>query len=367
MAKEQYKRSDCKRICFCATQNINKIKDKPKKLKRRTRTKMNTVNLGKVRGDDGASVWIKYASDSIGSNATDIYGGQKYIGVKVAPNEQTGSYKWMKFIGDNGMNGMRCYIRYNTSASDGGATESWSNGQEYIGFKIDNEVTPPATSPISGYQWRKFIDNSIRNAIDATSINISVSSGTKYYFGSTVSGSISGTAEVILTHCAGAITVSGNNAKVYITNSPNLSVTGNRQNVFIDGVCILYDKVLQQTWGNFTSSLGIQGGEIITVTIPSEIKAFRVYAMFNNGANQFAFLAGAKSVTTNETNGSGIGLNPNDSFHVCSIRKTDTTFECNKLGYYANISVNGFSNFQNRGINGLYSNENYIHRVEGLI
>lgn len=54
------------------------------------------------------------------------------------------------------------------------------------------------------------------------------------------SGTVSGTAEVCFTNCSGTVTVSGTTCKVYLSNSPNLTVNGitaeNWPNVSIDGV-----------------------------------------------------------------------------------------------------------------------------------
>lgn len=64
-------------------------------------------------------------------------------------------------------------------------------------------------------------------------------SGATHHIGKNINMTInSGT--VVLTNCSGAITVSGNSAKVYINNCPNLTVTGltnnNFYNVFRDGM-----------------------------------------------------------------------------------------------------------------------------------
>lgn len=54
------------------------------------------------------------------------------------------------------------------------------------------------------------------------------------------SGTVSGTAAVCFTNCSGTVTVSGTTCKVYLSNSPNLTVNGitadNWPNVSIDGV-----------------------------------------------------------------------------------------------------------------------------------
>jgi hypothetical protein len=113
---------------------------------------MGQANLGKVRGDNGASVYIRYNYSASDMNATcSRSDGQKYIGVQTSADTsspETG-YVWTKLAGDDGNN---CYIKYNTSASDSGATDTWSTGQNYIGFAL----SAASTAPPSGYTWRKF-------------------------------------------------------------------------------------------------------------------------------------------------------------------------------------------------------------------
>jgi hypothetical protein len=221
---------------------------------------MGQANLGKVRGDDGENVYIKYNSAPSDENATNCWtSGQMYIGVRtsMAKTKPATGYAWAKFCGDdgvNGTNGENFYFKYNTIDSDTGATPEWTAGQRYIGFTTSDAPTAPET----GYDWVEFIPEikqttgtstadimsqnavtnaieGIRSGIDATTVGISASSGTKYYFGRTVSGTVSGTAEVVLTNCAGTVTLSGNTAKLYIRNCPKLTVNGvtytNRKNL----------------------------------------------------------------------------------------------------------------------------------------
>ncbi len=75
----------------------------------------------------------------------------------------------------------------------------------------------------------------IRTGIDPITLDVSASSGVKHYFGCTVSGIISGTAEVYLTNCKGSLSLFGDAAKITRVNSPNLDIGGvtqiNRINV----------------------------------------------------------------------------------------------------------------------------------------
>lgn len=69
---------------------------------------MPKVNLGKVRGDDGLNVFIKFNSIPSDTNAQDTWqNGMEYIGFattkqKTAPTE---GYRWTKFVGQKGADG----------------------------------------------------------------------------------------------------------------------------------------------------------------------------------------------------------------------------------------------------------------------
>jgi hypothetical protein len=224
---------------------------------------MGQVDLGKVVGDDGASVYIKFNSTPSDANATDSWSsGQNYIGVITSHSAAKPSvgYMWAKFVGSNGADGKSCYIKYNALPQDSGATDAWSTGQNYIGIQSITSAAKPAT----GYMWSKFIDDSIRTGIDSNVLGISASSDTHYYLGRTVSGTISGTATVVLTHCAGSITVLGNNAKVYIVNSPLLTLTtgsitiNNYHNIFRDGLAVFEKAInINKTFDTLTISTNI--------------------------------------------------------------------------------------------------------------
>lgn len=90
------------------------------------------------------------------------------------------------------------------------------------------------------------------------------SSGKYHHIGRYItSGTIRGTAEVSFTNCSGKITVTGSNSKVYIENSPNLTVTQQTSgNVFIDGKALIYDKSSLYTAINKGYPNGVKvGGE----------------------------------------------------------------------------------------------------------
>ncbi len=52
-----------------------------------------------------------------------------------------------------GEDGKNVFIKFNTSPSDTGASELWQSGMTYIGFAFTAGTTAPAT----GYRWAKFV------------------------------------------------------------------------------------------------------------------------------------------------------------------------------------------------------------------
>lgn len=69
---------------------------------------MGKLVLGKVKGETGKSVHLKYNTQPTDEGAQDVWQtGMKYIGIAVTKSEtapETG-YTWVKFVGDNGEKG----------------------------------------------------------------------------------------------------------------------------------------------------------------------------------------------------------------------------------------------------------------------
>lgn len=146
------------------------------------------VNLGKVKGDDGASIYIKYCATATDTGAADSFlpGVHKYIGflTSTSKTKPTSGYTWAKFVGVdgatgnpgtpgangqngvsgvngiNGTNGKNCYVKFSTANSITGAVDNWTQGQNlnWIGFAISSTTTPPTLT--ADYKWSKFIDDS---------------------------------------------------------------------------------------------------------------------------------------------------------------------------------------------------------------
>lgn len=69
---------------------------------------MGKISLGKVKGEDGKSVFVKYNTDASDSNASAVYSdGMNYIGIALATGNVAPSsgYRWMKFVGPKGDKG----------------------------------------------------------------------------------------------------------------------------------------------------------------------------------------------------------------------------------------------------------------------
>lgn len=55
-----------------------------------------------------------------------------------------------------GDNGLSAYIKYNTVPTDAGATDTWSPGQRYLGVATSN-----TGAPTEGYVWSEFISDDV--------------------------------------------------------------------------------------------------------------------------------------------------------------------------------------------------------------
>ncbi len=69
---------------------------------------MGKISLGKVKGEDGKSVFVKYNTVASDSGASEVYSnGMSYIGIALATGNVAPSsgYKWMKFVGPQGVKG----------------------------------------------------------------------------------------------------------------------------------------------------------------------------------------------------------------------------------------------------------------------
>lgn len=135
---------------------------------------MPTINLGRVKGDDGANVYIKYNSTAADAGAGDSFvaGVHKYIGFLTSSSKvkPAGGYTWMKFIGENGApgapgangrngidgaDGKSCHIKFSATDSITGATDTWSQGQSWIGFALSDSAAAPTQN--SEYRWSRLM------------------------------------------------------------------------------------------------------------------------------------------------------------------------------------------------------------------
>jgi len=189
-------------------------------------------------------------------------------------------YTWSKFIPDN------VVFNWQVKQASGQSTTdlmSQKSITDLLALKMDktqvqNTTGSSTTDPISQNAVTTALAG-IRTGIDSTAVNITASSGTQYYWGRTISGTISGSATVVLTNCTGTITISGTTAKIYANNCPNLTISGkttsNWRNVRRDGRAeyVYVNSELQiATSGDTMSSIiiytpsgGIQSSDIITV------------------------------------------------------------------------------------------------------
>ncbi len=102
-------------------------------------------------------VFIRYSAFSDGAAFTETWTeGQNYMGVAIAeeaPADET-QYTWSKFVGNDGEDGTSesVFVRYSANADGTDFTETWTLGQKYIG------IATGTTAPVdkSGYSWSLF-------------------------------------------------------------------------------------------------------------------------------------------------------------------------------------------------------------------
>lgn len=331
---------------------------------------MPIANLGKVRGDDGANVYIKYNSVAADAGAVDNFssGTHKFIGMMTSTSKTkpVSGYTWGKFVGDdgnpgnpgapgtngrdgtngtngtNGADGKNCYIKYSTTNNITGATDTWTQGQTWIGFALSNSQTIPTDN--ASYKWSKLIDDSIRMSINTASINISASSSTYYYLGQTVSGTISGMATIVLTNCAGTLDINGNNSAIYLNNCPQLEVTGITESNYIN---VVRDGFIKQTFSKESGNLNWFVGH---------------------------FRTGSGIIQVNEnsyTSGNGIIVIDKATMHITKFNLINLVFQQSAIitggEVEGNLGIKPFKNNDNikqfYGSCGVYNGERYLRQI----
>lgn len=128
-----------------------------------------------TNGKDGKTyyTWIKYATDSSGSNISDSPTGMSYIGIAYNKGSQTESstptdYKWTKIKGDDGIPGAKgadgktsyFHVAYaNSSDGSNGFTTSpnISSSYRYLGTYTD--YTSTSSRNPSSYTWAPMFDS----------------------------------------------------------------------------------------------------------------------------------------------------------------------------------------------------------------
>ena len=106
-------------------------------------------------------------------------------------------------------------------------------GAQVNAIPVNNLTSTSTVLPLAANQGSVLNVNKAESVLTGAldSLSITASSGVKRVYGKAVSGTISGTAELYLVNCTGAVTVSGTTAKLYVTNCPTLTISGNTVNV----------------------------------------------------------------------------------------------------------------------------------------
>ena len=114
----------------------------------------------KFIGDNGVSsyFWTLYAKDDKGINTSSTYQtGYNYIGTCVTTTNEAPpieSYKWVKFIGDEGKSSYIHYAYANSSTGDKDFSTNDPEGKTYLGISVTDSLTDPTYDK---YTWRKFV------------------------------------------------------------------------------------------------------------------------------------------------------------------------------------------------------------------
>lgn len=112
-------------------------------------------------GSNGQSyyTYIRYATDSSGSNMSSSPSGKTYIGVysgtaSSAPTTAN-SYTWSKYVGDPGQPATQYYafVKYATDANGSNMQDSPDSTHIYVGTYTGTSSSPAA----SAYQWSKYV------------------------------------------------------------------------------------------------------------------------------------------------------------------------------------------------------------------
>ena len=107
------------------------------------------------------NLFIRYAYDAEPTELFDTWAeGMSYIGFAYAEEAPTSyaDYSWSLFVGSDGKEGQpgqSVHIRYSEYEDGTGFTDTWSVGQNYIGFAIGTE----APTVKENYTWCLFISN----------------------------------------------------------------------------------------------------------------------------------------------------------------------------------------------------------------
>lgn len=128
-----------------------------------------------AKGADGRTyyTWIKYATDSSGSNISDSPTGMSYIGIAYNKGSQTESstptdYKWTKIKGDDGVPGAKgadgktSYVHFayaNSGDGSSGFTTSPDISSSYCYLGTYTDYTSTSSRNPSSYTWAPMFDS----------------------------------------------------------------------------------------------------------------------------------------------------------------------------------------------------------------
>lgn len=111
-------------------------------------------------GVNGKSVWIRYAESAEGTSMTSSpTSNTKYMGTYTGTKASTNpsDYIWSKYVGNDGNDGDSVWIRYAENANGKGMTKKPDEDTKYMGTYIG----PQASTEPEDYTWTRYSDATI--------------------------------------------------------------------------------------------------------------------------------------------------------------------------------------------------------------
>ena len=224
------------------------------------------------------------------------------------------------------------------------AKNTTSNKAFILGVKCTNSSASAAVFTVNSV-----VLTSVTNDNIVTGQTVGNPASGKTYVQCSISGTISTDGNYYFINCSGTITVSGTSPKIYITDSPNLTVNGitssNWRNIFIDGVAKYEARTASislpggYSGGYTTVASNVQNGDTVEIAFRSYENAQKVYTFrINESSFKFAQFVPLGVVTDN-------GVGSGNYGYVAHVNYENNTLKAGMV-YYGKFSqdLSGDSN-----------------------